>query len=504
MKLLSGQALFFSLFLPALFFAQAPLDTAYIYMYGGKRNETCHQIRTTADKGYILLGTTNSFGHGNTSFYAVKTDFNCRPQWTKVFGGPQNQAGYSVTQTSDKGYAFLGYTDSYGQGGYDAYLIRTDSLGNTLWEKTYGGADWDFGYSIKQTRDEGFIFCGQTYSFGSGSGDVYLVKTDKNGDTLWTRALGGTGCEVGNSLVIQGDTLYTIAGATTSFGRADTSILFMQVDTNGVLKNLKTFGCSHSNAAYSIAPTADKGYILMGSMDSATTGIRESVLIKTDKRGNLIWMNTPGAAAYQDIGKDAIQGPDHSLLCVGAANGGGYGSSSMHITHLDSAGNYLAWPSFGGNASQYGNSVTCGAQGNVLFAGESSSYGSGNLDMYLVRFLNDSIDQNYTLVITSYADTTLPFTSIADTPGKKPGVRVFPNPMVSSAEVLIQDETRETYLFRLFDVNGKCILEKQGAKTGNHGQSNIHIDREGICSGIYSYEIMGTGIRIASGRLVIE
>ncbi len=109
----------------------------------------------------------------------------------------------------------------------DAYLIKTDSLGKLQWQRTYGGTDWDFGYSLKQTADEGFLVGGQTYSYGSGNGDAWLIRTNKNGDTLWTHTYGGSGYDVANAVLNEGDSLYLIAGATTSFGKGYTSMLFI-------------------------------------------------------------------------------------------------------------------------------------------------------------------------------------------------------------------------------------------------------------------------------------
>ncbi|HXP51439.1 MAG TPA: hypothetical protein VN922_15895, partial [Bacteroidia bacterium] len=227
-----------SIYIISLFFLQffhlAAQDTiAHVYTYGGLKNEGCNQIRATNDGGYIMIGYTTSFGIGGNNMYAIKVDSLCKPQWSRAMGGNRTQVGYGVTPTSDKGYAFVGFTDSYGNGGYDAYLVKVDSNGNVQWQKTYGGSDWDFAYSVKQISDGGFVLCGQTYSYGSGNGDVYVVRTDKNGDTLWTRAIGGTGCDIGNSLQIRNDSLYMIIGSTTSYGLADTNVYFIELNSSG-------------------------------------------------------------------------------------------------------------------------------------------------------------------------------------------------------------------------------------------------------------------------------
>jgi len=110
--------------------------------------------------------------------------------WTRTYGGSSSDIGWSVQQTSDGGYIIAGYTESFGAGGYDVYLVKTNSSGNTLWTRTYGGTEGDYGYSVQQTSDGGYIIAGRTSSFGAGSYDVYLVRTDSYGDTLWTRSDG--------------------------------------------------------------------------------------------------------------------------------------------------------------------------------------------------------------------------------------------------------------------------------------------------------------------------
>ena len=108
-------------------------------------------------------------------------------RWTKTYGGTYDDYGYSVQQDSDSGYVITGYTTSFGAGYADVYLVKTDASGDTLWTRTFGGTQGDDGYSVRQTSDGGYIIAGLTYSFGAGGSDVYLIKTNASGDTLWTR-----------------------------------------------------------------------------------------------------------------------------------------------------------------------------------------------------------------------------------------------------------------------------------------------------------------------------
>jgi hypothetical protein len=150
--------------------------------YGGTDTDYGYSVVQTSDGGYAITGYTYSFGAGGTDVYLVKTDANGNIQWSKTYGGTDTDVGYSVVQTSDGGYAIAGYTLSFGAGGSDVYLVKTDSLGNMVWSKTFGGTGADHAYSVVQTADGGYAITGYTYSFGAGGYDVYLVKTDVYGD----------------------------------------------------------------------------------------------------------------------------------------------------------------------------------------------------------------------------------------------------------------------------------------------------------------------------------
>src|SRR5690349_6864287 len=180
----------------------AQMDTARITIEGGIYDDDCRQVIELRNGGYVVVGTTASFGQGNTDVYLIRTDSNCSCLWSMTIGGPEIEHGYSVTETFDGGLAIAGYTNGYNAQGYDVLLIKTDSIGTVQWIKTYGGSDWDFGYSVRQTADSGFVICGESYSYSNGDADVLVVKTDKVGNLTWIKNVGGPLKEAGYSIVI--------------------------------------------------------------------------------------------------------------------------------------------------------------------------------------------------------------------------------------------------------------------------------------------------------------
>ncbi|PVX23030.1 MAG: hypothetical protein CW716_13130, partial [Candidatus Bathyarchaeum sp.] len=134
--------------------------------------------------------------------------------WSQTYGGPGDEHAEAVVQANDGGYAILGHTTSFGAGEKDCWLIKTDAFGNMEWNKTYGGTEWDFGQSLIQTSDGGYVIVGSTASFGAGNDDCWLIKTNSEGNTEWNKTYGGTEMDFGQSLIQTSDGGYVIAGAT--------------------------------------------------------------------------------------------------------------------------------------------------------------------------------------------------------------------------------------------------------------------------------------------------
>jgi hypothetical protein len=189
----------------------------------------------TADGGYALVGLTYSSGAGNADGWLVKTDGFGNQQWSKTYGGAGEDYPQSLTQTAGGGYAFAGYTKSYGAGNADAWLVKTDASGNTQWARTFRGTQNDAASGMVQTADGGYAFAGLTGSFGAGSSDVWLVKTDSLGNLLWNKTYGGTNDDGvwGGFLVQTSDGGYAMPAYTSSFGAGGNDAWLIKTDAAG-------------------------------------------------------------------------------------------------------------------------------------------------------------------------------------------------------------------------------------------------------------------------------
>ena len=250
-------------------FAQVP-DTLWTRTYGGTAADYGRSIQQCLDGGYVVAGWTRSFGAGCEDVYIMKTNASGDTMWTKTYGGGLYDYGHSIKQTTDGGYVIVGETYSFAPGGYcDVYLIRTNINGDSLWARTYGGALWDVGSSVQQTHDGGYVIAGYTAtSFVAGGTDVYFLKIDSNGDTVWTKNYGGDQTDLAHCVQQCYDDGYIIAGATASFGAGGLDVYLIRTDYNGDTLWTRTYGGAIEDYAYSVQQTSDSGYILAGWTES--------------------------------------------------------------------------------------------------------------------------------------------------------------------------------------------------------------------------------------------
>jgi hypothetical protein len=305
---------------------------------GGPEIEECNSLIQTSDGGYVIAGYTASFGAGKADVYLVKLDANGNLQWTKTIGGKEEDVGFSLIQTSDSGYAIAGTTTSFGAGGKDVYVVKLDAHGNLQWTKTIGGPNDDWGSSLIQTSDGGYAITGLTGSFGAGGLDVYVVKLDAHGNLQWTKTIGGKSDEFGTSLIQTSEGGYAIAGSTKSFGAGEWDVYVVKLDANGNLQWTKTIGGPASETGFSLIQTSDSGYAITGATTSFGAGGTDLYVIKLDANGKPQWTKTIGAKNEKLINSSIIQTSDGSYVIAGTTRSFGAGGRDAYVVKLDKNG----------------------------------------------------------------------------------------------------------------------------------------------------------------------
>jgi hypothetical protein len=311
-------------------------------------------IQQTNVHGFINLGTTYSFGAGDKDVYLYKTDSMGNYLWGKSYGGSLADAGTCVKHTSDGGFIISANTNSFSSN-YDIYLIRTDSVGDTLWTKTYGGTGFEESHSVIQDNDGGFIIAGESYSFGNfgvsfSYADIYLIKTDANGNVVWSKVIGGTIHDYCHIVQRTTDGGLILMGETYSFGMGGYDTYLVKTDSIGNVVWSKTYGTTSLwEVANSGHQTADSGFILSGYRDD-TTGGNNIYLLKMDISGNLSWSrtmkvlgNSSGVdAIWSDTqGNSVRQTSDGNYILAGNRDTVSGPGNDIFLIKTDSSGNLL-------------------------------------------------------------------------------------------------------------------------------------------------------------------
>lgn len=339
--------------------------------YGGSQDDEGFCLIENSDSSYIVIGDTRSFGNGGSDIYVLKINKYGDTIWTKCYGENTDEFSYSIKKHGN-GYVIAGYkyytqgTDIYlikidpegnilweitagdssyeyirdfeiSQDGnlvlagykglspqnYDFYFAKIDTLGNFLWEKTYGGNLNDFGYSISKTEN-GYIGVGYTYSFGAGDADIYVIRIDENGDTLWTKRFGRENeDDAGFYISPTSDGNYVICG-TSHWVLLGYEIVYMKITGNGNLLWRWYNGSLDNDFAWCIKETCDRGYVITGNFGTLVW------LLKTDSLGTPMWSENYGGNGFE-TGYHIKQTTDSCYIIVGKTNSYGAGGNDIYV-----------------------------------------------------------------------------------------------------------------------------------------------------------------------------
>jgi hypothetical protein len=346
--------------------------------FGGPFDDELYSIQRTSDAGYIATGRTKSYGENNYDLFLIKADKTGNILWQKNYGGAREDEGYSVEETADGGYIVAGRTRSYGSGMYDVWLMKVDPSGEKTWDKAFGGALDDEASSIKQTIDGGFIIAGHTKSFGSGMYDVWLLKIDQFGGKIWDKTIGGSRDDMGDSIQETRDGGFVVAGTTGSWGNGDADALLIKIDSNGNEQWKKTFGGPRSernpwSRGWSAQQTADGGFAMLGSTNSFGSGGYDIWFIKTDANGDKIADKVYGGA-YDEEGGSLVKTREGHHILIGSTRSFGSGGFDAWLIMTDQNGEKIWDQTFGSKLDDKGYSVIQTDDGSSVFAGKTTPY----------------------------------------------------------------------------------------------------------------------------------
>jgi hypothetical protein len=359
--------------------------------YGGRYGDGAWCLQVTLDGGYILVGNTATRGEGS-DLWLIRTDRSGNPIWSRILGGSGEDIGYFVKEANDDGFIITGSTKSFGMGEERLWLIKMDGNGSLIWDKTFGGfvsSSGDGGWSVDETKDGGYIATGYTQSLGRGRKDLWLLKTDDLGNRIWDRTYGGREDDVGISVLQSRDGGYIAAGRTASFGKGGDDIWLLKTDSQGKEAWNATFGGSKDDAGFQVVELKD-GYALVGRTESGSDNNR-IILIRTDLAGRELWEST-----YQGGSGTSLQPTtDGGFIIAGRIDSKESGRDAL-IIKIDSSGNEAWSRVFGGGADDIGTFAVQDRDGDYIMAGITSTFGSGAEDAWLIKMRMDIPLQNAT------------------------------------------------------------------------------------------------------------
>src|SRR3989339_297356 len=283
-------------------------------------NEIGNSICETSDRGFIIAGLTMDLGSGTGDIYIVRIDSAGNELWSKKYGNPGYyvyEEAYSVQQTHDNGFIVAGYK-SNGANKYDAYLMRLNVSGDSVWTRVFGGTRNDGGHCVRETHDRGFVLCGFTRSFGAGGSDVYLVRTDSTGNTLWSKTFGNADTHEGGYWVEEtADNGFILTGYANDFQ----DVYLVRTDSNGTILWEKILGTdSTAECGRSVKEVPGGGFLVGGH-----TGLDKTsgYMIRTDALGTVMWTQIFEDSANDNVIHGILLTSDGGVAAIGRHDGEG-------------------------------------------------------------------------------------------------------------------------------------------------------------------------------------
>lgn len=363
--------------------------------FGGQKNEVGFDIIQCSDKGYLITGSTKSYGAGSSDFIAIKLNSNAGIEWMNTYGLLHHDVSKAVIEVDD-GYLLLGNVWDYGYSLLDMYITKIDFSGNYLWHKYYGTHSRDLGFDLLQLPQGDLLLLGYTRG-EDPAGDLMLIRTDPEGNEIWRNTFGSGYDDYGIEMVLNDDNTFLVIGtkagfyydvASTYFNVHDADIMLLCIDFDGneVWRNI--YGGTSHDFGYSVVNDEDAIFIC-GSTQSKGNGNFDMFLQKTDTEGNEEWTRTYGGAEY-DYGISMSKSTNNELYLFGTTKSFGQDESAdYYLVKTDDEGDEIWSLTIGGSLIDYGYKVIATADSGAIVIGKSNSYGNGGYDILLVK-----IDKN--------------------------------------------------------------------------------------------------------------
>lgn len=444
--------------------------------FGGNGNDNGNAMCLTNDGGYVLTGTTRSFGAGSEDLYLIKLNSFWQTVWSVTFGGLHHDFARSIIST-DNGFIILGDVWDGGNQRLGMYMSSIDTEGTEVWSKQFGTNMRDNGFCIIETNNGNFILLGYSRGFET-SGDIYIVRTDHQGNLIWENNYGYDGDDYAMDIIENDDGSFTIIGTKNGFFndvhanyiRHDADILLVKIDADGNEIWKKTIGDTGHDFGYSIKKAPYGGNYIFGSTQSYGAGSFDMFLAKTDDNGIEEWHKTFGGELYE-YGLSMDINENGNLFLFGTTRSYGQNNSEdFYLIKVDEHGNNIWELTLGGELADFGHAVIAMPDSGCIVIGSSKSFGSGGYDVLFIKI--DKFGQIENILNSSK-------------PSFENQIVIAPNPIHNMGRVLLKgNHGNVNWSLEITSINGTIV------KKYTFLDSNLSFDVSGLPAGIYLYKVV--------------
>jgi hypothetical protein len=408
----------------------ADAQTMFQKHYGGQYDDGGGSVLQTDDGGYIVAAQTFSFGTGTSDIYIIKTDAFGNEIWSKVYGGNGWDAPFGIIPANNTGYIIVAQTSSFGAGASDAFLMKISLNGDSVWFKTYGGIKDDGANSIDICTDSGFIICGTTCSYSNVFSAAYLIKTNSNGDTIWTRTYEEKDYNNASSIITTHDGGFLLAGIAETGGALGADGLVIRTNSNGDTLWMKIYGGLSYDNFSSVCEDNNGNFLLCGTTYNLVSGSYDAYILKINSNGQELWSKTYGGFDVDNAGSIKHTN-DNAFIIAGSTESYGVGGKDVLLLKIDQNGDTLWSKTFGGTSDDVAGSVRQTNDNGFIITGYTKSF-SANSDVYLIKTdangysgFEKIININKTLAVFPNPSNGLFYIKIPESPISNPIVEVY-------------------------------------------------------------------------------
>jgi hypothetical protein len=424
-------------------------QTAFVRTYGFGIITEGKCVIETLDSGYAICGATTPGWGGQTNFYLLKTNKNGNPIFQYSYGGIGIDQSFSLLQLPDSGFLIAGYSNSFSfNNDYDACLLRTDKLGNSIWMKTIGTSNWDFIYDMKQSPDGNFILAGNSYGSGNGNSAGYVAKVDIDGNLIWEKFISSNQQVNLNHAAVKSDGTIAVCGSISPSNSYPADYLITLFDANGneLFRKIIDDGKHETANGIDFFSSGDLG-VVGTSYDSLDNNNSDEQRFLLDPAGNVI--RTHPTFRSENDGNFDLHIYNDTMIVTGSNTFGGAGNFDFKIQRFHGDTAFIDGATFGFSENEYCYNGIRTYDGGYVLVGSTNSKGPGQTSVLLVK----------TIVVSSLY-VLGGFTINTEEINVNDCFQVYPNPATDEINITASNNEKINSC-RIYTLSGKLIYENQ-------------------------------------------